>query len=330
MNKKLNKQKLTSLFFVGHIAIDEVLKENKPHRPNEQLGGSVSYCSLSLKKYSNKVKLSIISNFNDSDSYNSILQLFNHKNVNLDGIIHSDTNNTRFILDYYNHTRKLMLKSRCPDLKFKEIPENLLNMNPDAIILVPLCNEISYEYISKMAQKFPDAYYGIDLQGFIRDIDQEGHVSLVRNKDNINTILQIIDLLGNRLILKGSEEEMKIFSGKQDWTEVMDYFQQFNGIFIMTLGEKGSMITKKGEKILKIPAFKPKQVQDETGAGDVYLAIFLYEFINSPKTWQAIKKAGYLASAAASFEIEKKGVKGFAAKNKVLQRVNEKNYLNIY
>ncbi len=330
MIKKLHKQNFTSLFFVGHIAIDEVLKENKPHKPNEQLGGSVSYCSLSLKKYSEKVKICIISNFNDSASYNSILQLFDHKNIILDGIKHLDTNNTRFVLDYYNHSRTLMLKSRCPDLKFKEIPNKLLNANPDAIVLVPLCNEISYEYISKMVQNFPNAYYGIDIQGFIRSIDENGHVSLVRNKENITIMHRIIELLGDRLILKGSEEEMKILSGKQDWNEVMHYFQQFKGISIMTLGEKGSMITKKGEGILKIPAFKPKRVQDETGAGDIYLAIFLYEFINSPKTWQAIEKAGHLASAAASFEIEKKGVKGFVAKNRVLQRVNKKNYLNNY
>ena len=48
----------------------------------------------------------------------------------------------------------------------------------------------------------------------------------------------------------------------------------------MTLGEKGSMLTKKGEKILNIPAFKPRRVVDETGAGDVYFSIFLYEFID--------------------------------------------------
>lgn len=96
----------------------------------------------------------------------------------------------------------------------------------------------------------------------------------------------------------------------------------------MTLGEGGSMILKNGEKLLKIPAFKPKTVVDETGAGDVYLAIFLCELINSDMSWNAVENAGYSASAAASFLIEKKGPTGFETKNKVLKRIESKNYVN--
>ena len=93
----------------------------------------------------------------------------------------------------------------------------------------------------------------------------------------------------------------------------------------MTLGEKGSMIYKKGNPILKIPAFKPKKVSDETGAGDVYFSIFLYEFSNCDKSWDSIKKVGFLASAAASFLVEKKGPSGFVLKKDVLRRVKRKD-----
>ena len=88
------------------------------------------------------------------------------------------------------------------------------------------------------------------------------------------------------------------------------------------------MILKNGEILLKVPAFKPKIVVDETGAGDVYLAIFMYELINSDKSWNAVESAGYFASAAASFLIEKKGPAGFETKNKVLKRIENKNYIN--
>lgn len=95
----------------------------------------------------------------------------------------------------------------------------------------------------------------------------------------------------------------------------------------MTMGEKGSMLTKKGEKILKIPAFKPRRVLDETGAGDVYFSIFLYEFIHSDKSWKTIEEIAYLASAAASFLVEKRGSAGFATKRAVLKRMKKKRYI---
>jgi len=87
------------------------------------------------------------------------------------------------------------------------------------------------------------------------------------------------------------------------------------------------MLTKKGEKILKIPAFKPKRVADETGPGDVYLSIFLYEFIHSSKSWESVKNSAYLASSAASFLVEKKGPAGFETKKEVLKRMQKKKYI---
>jgi sugar/nucleoside kinase (ribokinase family) len=109
----------------------------------------------------------------------------------------------------------------------------------------------------------------------------------------------------------------------------MHYFKKFNskGIFIMTLGEKGSMIFSKGHSILEIPAFKPKKVTDETGAGDVYFSIFLYEFLLSNKSWEALENVALLASAASSFLIEEQGPYGAVTKELVLERVKEENYI---
>ncbi|GAH03600.1 unnamed protein product [marine sediment metagenome] len=96
----------------------------------------------------------------------------------------------------------------------------------------------------------------------------------------------------------------------------------------MTMGEAGSLILKNGENLLKIPAYKPKRVLDETGAGDVYLTIFLYELLNSDMTWEEIEKNAHLASAAASFLVEKKGPKGFETRKRILKRVASNNYIN--
>ncbi|MFX1394022.1 MAG: PfkB family carbohydrate kinase [Promethearchaeota archaeon] len=322
----MKKTKTPSIFFIGHLAIDTIIRFRKKHNPT--LGGSVSFGSLSLSSYTNDVKINIVSNLGSLNFDKSLLDLVKNTDIDLKGLKWAETNNTHFILDYFNHSRTLFLKSKGPNLEFKDIPDEYLNNPPEVIVLAPLCNEISYKYITDILKNFPNAYIAIEIQGFIRYID-DGYVSIIRDENIISNMEKIIDLIGNRLILKGSEDEMKILSRKDDIYETMDYFKymEFRGIFIMTLGEAGSLIVKKGRSILKIPAFKSRGVIDETGAGDVYFAIFLYEFVKSDKTWESIEKAAYLASSAASFNVEKTGPSGFVTKEKVLERVNSKNYI---
>lgn len=322
------KNKDLSFLFIGHMAIDSIIKFKKLRKPT--LGGSVSFGSLALRKYCQNENISIVSNLGSLNFNMSLLKLLERNNIDLRGIKWFDSNNTNFVLDYINHSRILTLKAKSPNLRFDDFPEEYINNQPDVIVLVPLCNEISYNYVTQILNTFPDVFISIDLQGFIRHINSKGIVSYIWDENLIKNMRKIINLIGDRLILKGSELEMKLLSGKEDLDAVMNHFNIFdnNGIYIMTLGEAGSMVIKKGQEILRIPAFKAKKVIDETGAGDVYLAIFMYEFLNSDMSWIAIKNSAYLASAAASFLVERKGPDGFKCKTKVLKRVKRKNYIN--
>ncbi len=324
----MNKQK-KSLIFAGHFAVDNIIRFKRINKPS--LGGSVSFCSLSLSKYTQNAKIGIISHIGKSNFNSNLLDKIKNKNIDLRGIKYSQVENTNFVLDYFNHTRSLTLKSRSPNLKFTDIPLEYLNEPPDVFVLVPLCNEISFEYVSQILKQFPETYIGIDLQGFIRKIDELGKVAYIYDNEIFSNMEKIIHLIGDRLILKGSEEEMKLLAEEGDnFEKVMTHFNKYDndGIFIMTLGEKGSMLIKRGEKILKIPAFKARRVVDETGAGDVYFSIFLYEFIHSDKSLKSIKQAAYLASSAASFLVEKKGSAGFETKKRIKKRMKKEIYIN--
>ncbi len=326
----MNRQSLknTSITFTGHFAIDHIIRFKRLNKPS--LGGSTTFCSLALSEYINNVDIRIISHIGKLNFNISLLDKIKNKNIDLSGIKYSQTENTNFVLDYFDHKRSLTLNSRSPNLDFNDIPTNFFRDPPDAFVLVPLCNEISYEYISQILKKFPKTYIGIDLQGFIRKIENDGKVKYVYDEEIIANMENIIELIGDRLILKGSEEEMKLIARKcVNYNDIITHYYKYknNGIYIMTLGEKGSMLTRRDENILKIPAFKPKRVLDETGAGDVYFSIFLYEFIHSDKSWKSIEKAAYLASAAASFLVEKKGPAGFETKKAVLKRIKKKKYI---
>ncbi len=317
-----------SILFVGHFAKDMIIKDKKEHDPT--LGGSVSFGSLSLNTYSPDINIGIISIIGKKNFDDSLLDKVKNRNIDLTGVKWVDANNTNFVLDYHDHSRTLTLKSKSPDLDFRDVPNEYIKNPPEIIILAPLCYEISYEYVSLILKKFPEAFIGIDLQGFIRKIDDDGLVSYVQDKAIIRNMRKIIDLVGERLILKGSEIEMKLLAGgSEDLDEVMAHFDDFNlkGLYIMTLGEAGSMLIKHGEELLYIPAFASRGVIDETGAGDVYFAIFLHEYINSDMSWGSVQKAACLASSAASFLVEAIGTAGFETKEEVLKRVKSKNYI---
>jgi len=149
-----------NICFIGHLAVDSIVRFKQKRKPS--LGGSVTFGSLSLKKYVYSVKIGIVSNLGTLNFDKSLLRRFDDKDIDLRGVKSLKVANTKFLLDYSNHSRRLTLKSRSPNLIFEDIPDSYLSNPPQIIVLAPLCNEISYEYVSKILQKFPKAYFGID------------------------------------------------------------------------------------------------------------------------------------------------------------------------
>ena len=62
-----------SIFFIGHIAIDTIIRFHEEHSPT--LGGSVSFGSLSLRTYTKDVEISIISHLGSQNFDKSLLSL---------------------------------------------------------------------------------------------------------------------------------------------------------------------------------------------------------------------------------------------------------------
>ncbi|OGD89330.1 hypothetical protein A2693_03830 [Candidatus Curtissbacteria bacterium RIFCSPHIGHO2_01_FULL_40_12] len=86
-------------------------------------------------------------------------------------------------------------------------------------------------------------------------------------------------------------------------------------IVIVTFGDKGSFIATKGEQFI-VKARKVKVV-DTTGAGDAYAAGFLYGIVNN----FPIKRCAEIASALASFSVQKLGARAGLPNRKELSAV---------
>ena len=76
-------------------------------------------------------------------------------------------------------------------------------------------------------------------------------------------------------VIKTSEEEARLLSGKTDLEEAANELLNFGTkIVLITLSDKGCLIAKK-EYIKTVPSIKVNCI-DSTGAGDAFIGAFLY------------------------------------------------------
>jgi sugar/nucleoside kinase (ribokinase family) len=76
-------------------------------------------------------------------------------------------------------------------------------------------------------------------------------------------------------ILFANEEEAKTLSGTGDVWSAIEWLKRDGLIAVVTRSEKGSIVVDGGQ-LTEVDAVKPAQLEDTTGAGDMYAAGFLY------------------------------------------------------
>lgn len=120
-------------------------------------------------------------------------------------------------------------------------------------------------------------------------------------------------------ILIGNDYEISAIKRKIGWTDkaLLDKIT----MLVITKGAKGSEIYYQGKKI-QIPAAKPKNILDPTGAGDAYRAGLIKGLINS---WQ-LGKAGCLAGLAAVYAVEKYGTQNHRFNWRTLRKRYQENF----
>jgi len=113
------------------------------------------------------------------------------------------------------------------------------------------------------------------------------------------------NLLKNDLdILIGNENEINELTSKKNLLDSINQLKEFNKLIVITRSEKGSLAIKKNE-IINCESVKVEKVLDLTGAGDLFAAGFLKEYLDKSD----IKKCLTNGSIAASKIIQKIGAR---------------------
>ena len=105
-------------------------------------------------------------------------------------------------------------------------------------------------------------------------------------------------------ILIGNENEINELTNKKNLLESINQLKEFKKLIVITRSERGSLAIQDDE-IIDCNSIKVNQIVDLTGAGDLFAAGFLKEYLDTSK----IKKCLEMGSIAASQIIQKIGAR---------------------
>lgn len=166
-----------------------------------------------------------------------------------------------------------------------------------AIIIGPILGELSFELIKQLRLRTA-APIMCDPQGLLRNADSHGRISHHR-PDGIESVFAACT------IVKPNELEGRILTDIDCRYDPFSAARLIHGwgpkVVIVTLAELGSLVYD-GTTFYEIPAFAVDLV-DATGAGDTYMAGFLFEYLQSGD----LRRAGCCGAATASVMVSHSG-----------------------
>jgi len=104
------------------------------------------------------------------------------------------------------------------------------------------------------------------------------------------------NLLKNDLdILIGNENEINELANKKNLLDSINQLKELNKLIVITRSEKGSMAIKNNE-IINCNSIKVNKVLDLTGAGDLFAAGFLKEYLDNSEVKKCLETGSILSS----------------------------------
>jgi fructokinase len=104
------------------------------------------------------------------------------------------------------------------------------------------------------------------------------------------------NLLKNDLdILIGNENEINELTNKKNLSDSINQLKKFNKLIVITKSENGSVAVKNNE-IINCNSIKVEKILDLTGAGDLFAAGFLKEYLDNSDIKRCLESGSILAS----------------------------------
>ena len=256
---------------VGHLAID--------FRDGERvLGGAAAYACLTAARLGLTTSM-VTAVGRDFDLFGPLEGIEIHYRQS------DDT--TTFENDYRGGERRQRLSSRALPIREQDLTAIISELAEDAAVLYcPIAQEVDAP-LSRLARH---GRCGVAPQGFFRRWDNDGTVQRCAWQGTAAALAEA-DLVSMSETDPPDVDSIVSLAGRK-------------ATLAVTRGKHGARIHTKGH-CYQVPAFE-RNVEDPTGAGDVFAAGFLVALREGKETIAA----AHFATCAASFAVEKAGVTG--------------------
>lgn len=151
--------------------------------------------------------------------------------------------------------------------------------------------ELPLEFVKFLREK-SSARFSADLDYIVKKVSPGGNY-IPESFDHVNSFLSFLDVA---IISRGDADFMGYSTEKEALCSISE---QGPDEVILTLGSKGAVIySKLDDRIHSIPPVQPIEIVDTTGAGDTYIAAYLFARKN-----KSVEESGKFAAEIASLRI---------------------------
>lgn len=294
------------LLAVGTVAFDSV--ETPSGKRDRILGGAASYIGLAASVLDTDVSLvSIVG----GDFPNEYLTLLREKNININGIEIQKDKKTFFWAGKYHE-----------NLNYRDTLATELNVLEDFNPKIPPCSsecevlllgnlhpEIQLSVLNQMSKK--PRLVILDTMNYWMNLTWDELIHVISKTDVISI----------------NEEEAQQLSGEYSLVKAAKKIHLMGPEFIIIKkGEHGAVLFHQ-DKIFAIPALPLEEVCDPTGAGDSFAGGFAaYLAKTEDFSYENMKRALIMASAIASFTVEKFGIENLLLTTKKMLHERIKDF----
>jgi len=257
---------LSRLEPIDYLLIGHLSRDLTPD--GDRLGGTVAYAALMA--YALDLRVGIVTSWGNEFSLEPFM-----------GSLPIVNNPTEHSTTFENletpHGRVQILHHVASPLDYHIIPESW--REAPIVHLAPIAQEVE----SSLVRHFPNAMIGITPQGWLREWDISGHVTLTEWPE-ASFVLQHADATILSLEDVYHDEER------------IEELVMSSRVLVVTEGAKGGRVFWNGD-VRRFSAPKVK-VMDLVGAGDIFATAFFYRFHITRDPWEAARFATHLASTS--------------------------------
>ena len=252
---------------IGYVCQDLVrFGVESPHSTAYVFGGTVTYAARTAK--SMRLQVAVVTSASADFAMGAALP-----GIQVTRLPSAET--TTFENRYIDGHRVQTLHAVAEPLRITAVP--LEWRRPSIVHLAPLACEVDPGLISA----FPGAFIGITPQGWMRQWDDQGHVSW-KPWNEARAILSRVDAMVM------SEEDVN-----GDWKLIRDW-ANYASVMVVTQGARGATLFVGGEPH-HVPTM-PMREADPTGAGDIFATVFFWQFHQTGDPHEAARMATCLAA----------------------------------